>query len=70
MTELEAIGRILDPLVLALNRTASGTRLSWTEGVLESAPELNPGSWSPVQGATSPYPLPLNETRRYYRLKK
>jgi hypothetical protein len=70
MTELEAIGRIAEPLLLTLNRTGTGITLSWSDGILESASELNAASWSAVVGAANPYPVPLNEARRYYRLKK
>lgn len=68
MAELEVIGRIQAPPA-PLSITLTGTVLTWSEGVLESADELTGATWTAVEGATSPYTLPLTGDQKLYRLR-
>ncbi len=55
-------------VLAALRITLSGTVLTWSGGILESAEDMT-GAWATVEGATSPYPLPLTGNRKFYRLR-
>lgn len=52
-----------------LRITLAGTVLTWPKGILESAEGMT-GVWATVEGATSPYPLPLTGNQRFYRLRE
>ena len=48
----------------------AGLVLAWpgTTGILETA--MAPGGpWTPVRGVTSPYPVAMDETHRFYRVR-
>ncbi|MCW5558659.1 MAG: discoidin domain-containing protein [Verrucomicrobiae bacterium] len=51
-----------------LRISIADTVLTWPGGILESADGLT-DAWTPVEGATSPYTLPLTGSRRFYRLR-
>ena len=68
ISEVEAIGSIAGRPILTWS-TASGLTLTWSEGTLESTTDLG-GTWGPVNGAQSPYPVPLIDAGRFFRLKK
>jgi hypothetical protein len=42
--------------------------LTWTSGVLQSAPTLN-ATFGDVTGATSPFTMPTTGTATFYRLR-
>ncbi len=69
IAELEAIGRIEAPPA-PLHITLTGTVLTWSDGTLESADDLTGVAWAVVEGATSPYTLPLAGDRKFYRLRR
>jgi hypothetical protein len=69
MTELEVIGRVSDPLILAVRRAGAGIVLTWSDGTLESADNIN-GGWMPVQGAVSPHSVEAIGTSKFYRLSR
>jgi hypothetical protein len=69
MTELEVIGRVPDPVIIALSREGAGIVLSWSSGRLESADQIN-GGWTPVQDALSPHRVETTGTGKFYRLRQ
>lgn len=53
---------------LRIERDGDGTKIHWTvDGRLREAENLS-GPWAAVPDARSPYPVPLREGMRYYRL--
>jgi hypothetical protein len=71
MDELEVYGKMTSSPrpVLAFVRTANSLKLSWTSGTLETAGDVS-GTYTAVQNATSPFDVPFNSNRRFYRLKQ
>jgi hypothetical protein len=55
------------PPVLTISVSGSHGILTWNEGVLESATQLN-GTWSAVAGAVSPYTISFSGTQKFYRV--
>lgn len=55
---------------LAISVQGSGLVLTWSgsNGVLETSTTLE-GAWTTIPGATSPYPAPTDEPRRFYRVR-
>jgi Immunoglobulin I-set domain len=58
-------------LVLQLTQAANAMRLSWSSAnaVLESAPQLS-WPWLEVAGASSPYPVVMDQPARFFRLRQ
>jgi hypothetical protein len=54
---------------LGFTRTATGLRLNWTGGTLQSSDTFN-GGFSDVAGAASPLEVPANGVAKYYRLRQ
>ena len=58
------------PPTLSIVRKANGdVEITFANGVLESADDLT-GSWSEVQGATSPRPVTPTAARKFYRVRQ
>lgn len=59
---------------LTVARAGSGQVTIWWPAdpgwVLEQSPDLSVGSWTIVPGASSPYTVPVDKVRAFYRLKK
>jgi len=55
---------------ISLGRDVSGAPLITFTGTLESVTSLSGGTWGPVVGATSPYPVPTVDSMRYFRSKQ
>jgi len=55
---------------ISLGRDVSGAPLITYTGTLESVTSLSGGTWGPVVGATSPYPVPTVDSMRYFRSKQ
>ena len=55
---------------ISLGRDASGAPVITFTGTLESVTSLSGGTWGPVVGATSPYPVPTTDFMRYFRSKQ
>lgn len=68
ISEVEAVGTITLRPTLTFNSTR-GLTLMWTDGVLQSAPDIT-GPWSVVTGETSPYSPPKTDPRTFFRLQK
>ena len=56
------------PPTLSLAQQAGQWRLTWSGGVLESAPTPS-GPWTPVTGATSPRTLNAVGDREFFRVR-
>ncbi len=74
IAQLYANGSIVDQAALKLRydfgTIGLGYNVAWTFGVLESSPVLGPGAtWTPVSGATSPYPFLPAQPTMFYRAK-
>ena len=74
IAQLYASGSIVDQAALKLRydfgTIGLGYNVAWTFGVLESSPVLGPGAtWTPVSGATSPYPFLPAQPTMFYRAK-
>jgi Concanavalin A-like lectin/glucanases superfamily len=54
---------------LGFARTATGLRLTWTGGTLQSSDTFNSG-FSDVAGASSPLEVPASTGSKYYRLRQ
>jgi len=55
---------------ISLGRDVSGAPVITFTGTLESVTSLSGGTWGPVVGATSPYPVPTTDSMRYFRSKQ
>jgi hypothetical protein len=53
---------------LGFSVSGGNVQLNWTTGTLQSANEAQ-GPYSDIVGATSPYPVPLDKSRQFYRLR-
>jgi len=49
--------------------SAGSLVLYWPTGTLQAAPEVQ-GVYTNVSGATSPYPVPITEARKFYRVRR
>jgi hypothetical protein len=61
----------LVPVPIGITGSGNNTKLTWsgTGWLLESTDSLQPPiQWTPIPGATSPYPLPLTGKGLFYRL--
>ena len=61
----------LSPIPLAIQLNGTNAILAWTNAAfgLQSAPALD-GSFTDVNGASSPYTNPISATQKYFRLKR
>jgi len=57
------------PPVLTFRLDAGSFELRWESGTLETAADLSEG-WSPVEGASSPHSIPLDDAPGYYRVER
>lgn len=57
------------PMVLNISRQGDAAELLWTppSATLQQAADLS-GPWTNVTGATSPWPVPLDQTKWFFRL--
>jgi hypothetical protein len=56
------------PEGISIARSGQNVVLSWSQGVLLEAPAVT-GPWTTNSAATSPYPVPANQAKQFYRLK-
>ena len=57
-----------EPPTMDIQQAGTDITITWTSGVLESADTIG-GSWSEVQGATSPYTPPVDSAQRFFRAR-
>ena len=53
---------------MTVTQVGSAQQINWTLGTLESAPNVA-GPYTPVDGATSPYTMPLTGPAAFYRVR-
>jgi PKD repeat protein len=56
------------PVTLTIQRSGAQVQLSWTDGILQSAPVVT-GPYTNITGVSSPYTLPPSEAARFFRIK-
>jgi hypothetical protein len=54
-------------VTLTVTKTESNVTLTWSNGTLLEADEIN-GTWTPVSGATSPYTLAPSDAKKFFRV--
>jgi putative NADPH-quinone reductase len=67
LAQFEAEKLQFNPVTLQYERSGSDLILTWSQGILESADEVN-GVYTPVIGATSPYTSAVTGDRKFFRV--
>ena len=68
LAQFEAQKLQFNPVTLHYERSGSDLLLTWSQGILESADEMN-GVYTPVSGATSPYTHTGTGARKFFRVR-
>ncbi|MCW5558966.1 MAG: hypothetical protein KIT22_14190, partial [Verrucomicrobiae bacterium] len=71
VAEIEVYGTatIVVPPTVSITSGSDGIVITYADGVLESADSLG-GTWSAVQGASSPYSVNTGSGQQYYRVRQ
>jgi hypothetical protein len=68
LSPVELASHFLDRPRLTVSRSASNLVLSWAVGTLQQADNVT-GTYTDVASATSPYTVPANAGKKFYRVK-
>jgi hypothetical protein len=63
----QATGGVTPDVTLSITQVEGNVNLSWSTGTLLQADTIN-GTWTPVDGATSPYTVDPTAAQKYYRV--